>query len=290
MVSHDGESISEGRVDGSSVGLNAQASSSRKLLANTDRKLNVVIYGISECPKGTSRSERLTQDLSKVESVFSQVSSSIQSQAIKDCYRLGKFNSEKPNPRPILVKLVRIADVQCILSNRKVLSSPINIRPDMTVEERLRESILLKERWNLIQSGIPKNVIKIQGSRLYVRSALYGQFKDICRAPASTSLARHEHSSASESQSVSNSCTAPMTTPSSNVSNPNSDVQPSSPPSIVPTHTPSTTHAPHNLSCNLQDSEAQSSSPSTFVPTKCNQTCESTSTRRSDMNTSTQRD
>ena len=166
----------------------------------------------------------------------------------------------------------------------------INIKPNMTVEERLRESILLKERWNLIQSGILKNVIKIQGSRLYVRSALYGQFKDSKFVPSTTSLASHEHSSANESRSVSNSCTAPMTTPSSNVSNPNSDVQPSSPPSIVPTHTPSTTHAPHNLSCNLQDSEAQSSSPSTFVPTKCNQTCESTSTRRSDMNMSTQRD
>ena len=290
VVSHGGESNSEGRVDGFSVGLNAQASSSRKLLANTDRKYNVVIYGISECPKGTSRSERLTQDLSKVESVFSHVSSSIQSQAIKDCYRLGKFNPQKPNPRPILVKLVRIADVQCILSNRKVLSSPFNVKPDMTVEERVRESILLKERWNLIQSGIPKNVIKIQGSRLYVRSALYGQFKDSKFVPSSTSLASHEHSSSNQSQSVSNSCTTPISTPSSNVSNPNSNVQLSSPPSIVPTHTPSTSHAPRNLSCNLQDSEAQPSSLSTFVPSKCNQTCESTSARRSDTNLSTQRD
>lgn len=51
VVSHSGESISEERVDGCSVDLNAQASSSRKLLANTDRKYNVVIYGISECPK-----------------------------------------------------------------------------------------------------------------------------------------------------------------------------------------------------------------------------------------------
>jgi len=48
----------------------------------------------------------------------------------------------------------------------------------MTAEERHRESMLLKERWKLMQSGIPKNVIKIQGSRLYVRNKLYGQFEN----------------------------------------------------------------------------------------------------------------
>ena len=67
--------------------------------------------------------------------------------------------------RPILVRLIRIADFHSILSNRGSLSSPIYIKPDMTKEERHRESVLLKERWNLIQSGVPKNVIRIQGSR-----------------------------------------------------------------------------------------------------------------------------
>ena len=86
------------------------------LAHDPDEKSNVVIYGITECPKGTSRPERLTQDLFSVVSVLSQVSSStVQSQGIN---RLGKFNSESPKPRPILVKLIRIADVHYIVSNR----------------------------------------------------------------------------------------------------------------------------------------------------------------------------
>ena len=107
---------------------------------NSDKKFNIVIYGIDECPKGMTRSERLDSDLSKVVSVMSGINSSVQSQAIKDCFRLGKFNPQRSQPRPILVKFVRIADVSSILSNKSVLSPPIRIKPDMSPEERLRDS------------------------------------------------------------------------------------------------------------------------------------------------------
>jgi uncharacterized phage infection (PIP) family protein YhgE len=61
---------------------------------NSDKKFNIVIYGIDECPKGMTRSERLDSDLSKVVSVVSGINSSVQSQAIKDYFRLGKFNPQ----------------------------------------------------------------------------------------------------------------------------------------------------------------------------------------------------
>ena len=140
----------------------------------------------SECPQGTPRLEWLTQDLSKVQSALSKVSSSIQSQAIKDCYYPGKFNLQNSKSRPILVRLKRIADVHCILSKEGALSSPIIIKPDMTTEERHRESVLVKERWNL---GIPKNIIKIQGSRLYISNRLHGQFKNSTFISSTTSHA-----------------------------------------------------------------------------------------------------
>ena len=73
------------------------------------------------------------------------------------------------------MKFIRIADVQCILSSRRLLSTPIIIKPNMTAEERHRESVLLKKRWKVIQSGIPKNINKMQGSCLYFRNKLYGQ-------------------------------------------------------------------------------------------------------------------
>jgi hypothetical protein len=39
--------------------------------------------------------------------------------------------------------------------------------------ERRSESILLKQRWSLIQFGVPCEVIKILGSRLLVRNTLH---------------------------------------------------------------------------------------------------------------------
>ena len=61
-----------------------------------------------------TRSERLDSDLSKVVSVVSGINSSVQYQAIEDCSCLGKFNPQRSQPRPILVKFVRIADVSSI--------------------------------------------------------------------------------------------------------------------------------------------------------------------------------
>ena len=48
------------------------------------------------------------------------------------------------------------------------------IKPDLTPEERERDSALLKERWSLIQSGVVCRDIRIRDSRLYVKNKLYG--------------------------------------------------------------------------------------------------------------------
>ena len=48
-------------------------------------------------------------------------------------------------------------------------------KPDMSPTERKCESMLLREGWSLIQSGVPRAVIKIRGSRLLVRNKLYDQ-------------------------------------------------------------------------------------------------------------------
>ena len=262
--------------------MNTHVSSPGRLVADSEEKFNVVIYGISECPKDTPRSERLTQDLSKVGSVLSKVSSSIQSQAIQDCYHLGKFNPQNTKPRPILVKLIRIADMHYILSNRGLLSSPTIIKPDMTAEGRHRESVLLKERWNLIQSGIPKNVIKIQGPHLYVRKRLHGQYKNSTFVSSTTSQPSpvpcpKEHSSTNAVSHTS----SPLTfdTPP-NSSDTNSKAQPISPSSIVTVTTPSTLHAPHSTSCRLSNTGAQPP----LSPTIVSISNKSTSTSTADTN------
>ena len=58
------------------------------------------------------------------------------------------------------VKFFRVADATSILSKRRSShSTPVVIKPDMSPTERRSESILLKERWSLVQSGVPYEVI-----------------------------------------------------------------------------------------------------------------------------------
>ena len=144
----------------------------------TDKKFNVILYGINECQPGMSKLSRLQSDLASVVSVLSTIDSSIHIQSIKDCFRLGKFSPGKPRPRPILVRFIRIAEVTSILSRKGKLSRPYSIKPDMSYEQRLRESVIMKERWSLIQSGIDRKDIKIKDDRLFVHNKLHGQVKN----------------------------------------------------------------------------------------------------------------
>ena len=75
----------------------------------------------------------------------------------------------------ILIRFIRIADVSSILSKRSKLSHPYYIKADMSYEERKQESVLLKERWSLIQAGTDRKDIKIRDNRLLVHKRLYGR-------------------------------------------------------------------------------------------------------------------
>jgi len=48
----------------------------------------------------------------------------------------------------------------------------------MTLEKRNTKSILLKERWNLIQQGYPHKAIKIRNAYIYVNNQFYGRVID----------------------------------------------------------------------------------------------------------------
>ena len=79
-----------------------------------------------------------------------------------------------------MVSLLRISDAQSILSHRRQLASKpgIRIRPDLSLEERKTQSILLKERWSLIQAGTERSLIRITGAHLYVNKQKYGSVSD----------------------------------------------------------------------------------------------------------------
>ena len=157
---------------------------------NNDRKYNVVVYGITECPKGTPRLNRFEEDLNKAMSAFSYLDLSIDPKSIKDIYHLGKFSTENKKPRPLLVKFIHVSDASAVLSSKGPQGQKHHfvIKPDMLPNERRSESLLLKERWGLIQSGTPRENIKICGSSLYLRNKLHGQ---IVKSGSSISFQNH---------------------------------------------------------------------------------------------------
>ena len=64
------------------------------------------------------------------------------------------------------------------MAKRGKLAQPFYIKPDMTKGKRQVESILMKERWELIQSGVPRNQIKVRNSVLCVRNKMHGRVID----------------------------------------------------------------------------------------------------------------
>ena len=154
--------------------------------SNPDRKFNLVVYGAKECVEGTNRHERLSHDVEVSTHIFQPLAPGISVHSIRDCVRLGKYNSV--HCRPLLVKLTSTREVSTILANRaKLVSNPtISIKPDMTKHERVVESVLLKERRSLINSGLARKSIRIRGNTLYVNNTKLGSVIDSNFVPATT--------------------------------------------------------------------------------------------------------
>ena len=65
------------------------------------------------------------------------------------------------------------------LSKIGEFNKPIYIKPDLSPEERAKESVLLKECWFLIQEGAERKRIKLKSGALFVDNQLYGRFKGL---------------------------------------------------------------------------------------------------------------
>ena len=50
-------------------------------------------------------------------------------------------------------------------------------KPDMTLEERNNEKILLTECWSLLQRGVNREIIKIRGNNIFVNNKIHGKVK-----------------------------------------------------------------------------------------------------------------
>ena len=176
-----------------------------------DRKFNVVVFGIAEPPSESSPFTRTTKDTENIIRLFEKINPDFSSATLHDCFRLGRYKKDQSRPRPILAKLNRTVDVASILSDRAKYPNGINIKPDLTKEERSCESKLLAERWRLMQSGTDKKLIKIKKSSIYIQGKLHGSVRNssfclVDQPPASSSMNLEPPSS---SHSSSNNSTTP---------------------------------------------------------------------------------
>ena len=136
-----------------------------------DRKFNFIIFGIAECPPGTTRKDRAEKDENSVTKAVQKIIPTFSSLSIRDYYRLGKYDSSSVRPRPILVNLSRANDVESVLAHcasPALTSLGICIKPDLTPEQRHNEHLLLYERRLLIDAGTDSKLIKIRKNHLYV--------------------------------------------------------------------------------------------------------------------------
>ena len=148
-----GPSAVDSPAAGSAVSVHTQLSSSRKF--------NVILHGLGESPKGTPCHARLNSDFSKVSSVLQGIDPNSRSPpSVRDYRCLGKFNESQNRPRPELVTLNSMVEVNKVLYNRKQLTSPVYINPKLSPAERKIQSLLLKERQNLLDSH-PNPFIRI---------------------------------------------------------------------------------------------------------------------------------
>ena len=107
-------------------------------------------------------------------SVLSSVESTIQSQSIKDCFRLGKYMPNPTRPRLILITMIRASDASKILAKKHLLAKPHFIKQDMPGEQRMIEAVLLNERLKL-KAGKSRNRIRISKVQIFVDKKLYGE-------------------------------------------------------------------------------------------------------------------
>ena len=141
--------------------------------ADSSRKFNIVVYGVIECDNDTNRHARLKHDTNKIALMISIIDSNIPGSYIPDYTRLSRYSENIC--RPILAKISHTCEVSSIHSQRhKLKGSEFSVKADLSKEERKCDQLLMKQRWDLIQSGIRKESVKIRGSSMYVNNSRFG--------------------------------------------------------------------------------------------------------------------
>ena len=106
------------------------------------RKNNIVLYNISESMKQNAK-ERDKEDLEKTKELISQ-GIKVEGCRIEKIIRLGRTTKEIRS-RPILVKMKEEGDKWNLLKNAEGWQKKVGVSTDISVEERVKERVLVKQ-------------------------------------------------------------------------------------------------------------------------------------------------
>ena len=118
MVQPSPVSDSQGTTSASKATNSTKQQTLPKIEQLNDCKYSLVLYGISECPNGTKRSDIVKHDTESLVFILSNLNINLQTNSARDCFRLGKFKKDQTRLCSLLLKLNRVIDVITILSNR----------------------------------------------------------------------------------------------------------------------------------------------------------------------------
>ena len=148
-----------------------------KPAVNHERRFNFIISGVSELPQGTPKVDRDKHDLDKIMELISELDSPISKSAIRDHLRLGPYKPKSKSPRRILVKLTRTSETFSILSQAGNVKPPLSIKPDLSHQERKKNSALTRKKWELVRSGVEKAAaIKVKESHNFVNDNIIARY------------------------------------------------------------------------------------------------------------------
>ena len=153
-----------------------------KVPSPENRKFNLIVSGVPEAPEGQARLSRVNHDFECVSSIFSELFDTANGPPIqiRDCRHLGRFRSGSKGSRSrlVLVTLDSVLAVDRLLSRTASAGSKsIRIRRDLSPKAQSAHTLLLKERRNLIESGVEHSDIALQRMSLLVKGRVYGTIR-----------------------------------------------------------------------------------------------------------------
>ena len=153
--------------DNLSTILPAVNTQSRESTEKLERKLEIRIQNLPE-PTDNTQLKRMESDENLVSDVLKHLNEwdrhNISSK------RLGPFKSTNTRPRSVLVKFSNEWTASKVLKKAQLLKefrTPVFISKSLTSDELALEKLILKKRWELVNSGTPKQDLKIRNLQLF---------------------------------------------------------------------------------------------------------------------------